>query len=441
LNRANPLDREPLGNVVINMANHGAIAVDASRKKIFTIPVLMILFYFIVEYARPGFLETSRPALLIQIVLIVLLLSNRKKVLQLYEEKYFRLYLAFLLLMVLHVFIAVNNFWAFAQLQVMFSYLVVGVACCVFIDTCQKMQTVISFFIIVVVLCALNRIAGAGFVGVSGPMGDTNDFALAMNVVLPISFFLSRGESGWRKWFFLSASIVFVVGNVICNSRGGFIGLAAVGTILCFYSKQKFKTFVAVSILALIAWNFAAPEFKKEILTLGVESAEEDTGKDRIELWKVAWRAFKDNPVLGVGQGNMPIVFGKYQKDESGESYWGRDYFGRAVHSVYFTLLPELGLVGTLIVGLMLKELLEKRKRFNASGFNSESNGMLRQLENMDTGLLVGIFGFLASGVFLSALYYPQLWNSSWLIITISQLRTNIISEIGQDLPKGTAVS
>jgi len=427
LGQTKSLDREPFGNVVVNMVNQGAIAVDVSGKKIFTIPVLMILFYVIAEYARPGFLDSLRPALLTQIVLIALLLSNKQKVLRIFEEKYFRLYLALLLLMVLHVFIAVNNFWAFAQLQVMFSYMVVGVSCCVFIDTWQKMQTVLSFFIFVVALCAVNRIAGAGYIGVTGPMGDTNDFALAMDVVLPISFFLSRIESGWRKGFFLLASVLFAVGNVMCASRGGFLGLAAVGSVCCFYSKQKFKTFVAVSVLALIAWNFAAPEFKKEIMAIGVESAEEDTGKDRIELWKVAWRAFKHNPVLGVGQGNMPIVFGKYQKDESGESYWRRDYFGRAVHSVYFTLLPELGFAGTLIVVLMIKELLEKRKRFKKICFNTDPNGLLKQLEIMDTGLVVGIFGFLASGVFLSALYYPQFWNLSWLIMTISQLQTNVV--------------
>jgi O-antigen ligase len=423
------------------MVNHSAIEVDARSKKVFTIPLLMILFYIMVEYARPGFLDFLRPALLTQIVLIVLLLSNKQKVLRMFGKKYFRLYLALLLLMVLHVFIAVNNFWALAQLQVMFSYMVIGISCCVFIDTCQKMQTVMSFFVLVMALGAVNRVAGAGFIGVTGPMGDTNDFALAMNVVLPISFFLARIESGWRKWFFLLASVCFVVGNVMCASRGGFLGLAAVGMVCCFYSKQKFKTFVAVSVLALIAWNFAAPEFKKELMVIGVDSAEEDTGKDRVELWKVAWRAFKHNPILGVGQGNMPIVFGKYQKDESGESYWDRDYFGRAVHSVYFTLLPELGLAGTLIVVLMLKELREKRKRFKKLNFNMESNGLLKQLENMDTGLMVGIFGFLASGVFLSALYYPQLWNLSWLMITISQLRTNVISEISQGVPQISTIS
>ena len=414
------------------MASSSAITIDTSKQKTMTFPLFMLLFYIIAEYARPGFLSPLRPALLAQIILMLSLLSDKKKTMLVIKERFFKLYFLLLLLMVLHVFIAVNNFWALMQLQVMFSYLIIGVSCCVFIDTTRKLYILLSFFILVMVLCAINRIIGSGFIGVTGPMGDTNDFALAMNVALPISFFLGRTEEGGRKWFFWSASVLFVIANMSCASRGGFLGLAVVGTVCWLYSKQKFKSFLAITVLALIAWNFAAPDFRKEILDIGSESADKDTGKDRVELWKVAWRAFEDNPVLGVGQGNMPIIFGKYQKDESGESYWRRDYFGRAVHSVYFTLLPELGLVGTLIFALMLKEMAKKFKQIKATYNNKNSDWQFRKLESMNIGLLLSLFGFLASGVFLSALYYPEVWNISALIVTLYFISSENEKRLGE---------
>lgn len=390
-----------------------------------TLPIFLLVLYFIVEYGRPSFLSPIKPGLLVQIMLVLCLIPHQKKVIQIFKEKFFRLYLILLVFMAIHVFIATNNYWAFMYLRVMITYLIIGLSFCVFIDNIRKMNTLLSFYVLLMVFCAIDRIMGggglrgSGFIGASGYMGDENDFALAMNVVLPISIFLGRAQEEKMKLFFWSASVLFVLANMVSSSRGGFVGLVAVGAVCWLYSKHKLRALPVIAAVAVLAWTFATPVGKEKIMGLGFDSVKKDTGKDRIELWKVGWKAFIDNPILGVGQGNMPIVMSKYQYDKWGESAFSRDIWGRAVHSVYLTLLPELGFVGLTLFGLMLKDLVVRYKKIKELCKNSALNEEARKVENLNIALLVSLFGFLATGIFLSAFYYPQFWNVSALLVTL----------------------
>ena len=86
--------------------------------------------------------------------------------------------------------------------------------------------------------------------------------------------------------------------------------------------------------------GFAPEEYVTEIKSIREEGTETGTGRDRIELWKVAWKMFLDNPILGVGQGNLTWQLGDYQHDANDDSAWSRSVSGRAIHSIYFTVLP-----------------------------------------------------------------------------------------------------
>jgi O-antigen ligase len=400
-----------------------------TRKESMGLPYILLLIYIVVEYARPAFLSPIRPALIVQIVLMVCLLKEKKRVAQIVKDKYFKIYLFLIVFMIFHIFFAKNNYWAYMHFQTILSYLLVGISFCVFLDSVEKFKGFLSFLVIVMAVCALDRLLGARLLGGSGHLGDENDFAMAMNCVLPISFFLGKSENGLKKWLFGVASILLVLGTMISASRGGFLSLVAVGGGCLVYSKHKLKTFLAIAVLAILAWTFATPEYREEILGIGVESADSDTGKDRIELWKVSWRAFLENPILGVGQGNMPIVMETYQYDDAGESFWQRGLWGRAIHSVYFTVLPELGLVGVFLMGSMFRILLQKSRKIRQLCDSEKSGDDVRKIEDLNVALMVGIFGFLVAGIFLSALYYPEYWNMSSLILALLLIASKTKSE------------
>jgi O-antigen ligase len=382
-------------------------------------PFFLLVCYLIVEYMRPAFLAPIRPAVIIQVVLFFYLLGNKEKIGQIFNERYYRLYALLLIYMFFHIFFATNNYWALMHFQYLITYLLIGISCCVYLDTFEKLSSFLRYFTIIMALCAVDRIAGIGIIGRDGPMGDENDFALAMNTILPISFFIGKTEQGKWRWLFIACSILFVLGNMVSESRGGFIGMATVGIGCMAFSKHKMKAAMGIAIAGIIAFSFASQTFIEEISGIGLESADQDTGKERIELWKIGWRAFLDNPVFGVGQGNMPIVMEKYQYDEFGISYWHRGLWGRAIHSVYFTVLPETGIVGSIIVFLMLRDLFVKMRDIRTFCSRGDDRGSESPIYSLNAGLMVSVIALLVTGVFLSSFYYAQFWNLPALIIAL----------------------
>ena len=91
-------------------------------------------------------------------------------------------------------------------------------------------------------------------------------------------------------------------------------------------------------------WEEMESSTSDQTLTVG-------TGAERLYTWGIGWEMFLGNPILGVGQGNFPWNFENYQ---GGDRFNTRSLAGRAAHSMYFTLLPELGTVGTGLFILMV---------------------------------------------------------------------------------------
>lgn len=397
------------------------------------LPVWLLVLYPVIEYGRPAFLVPLKPGLVLQLALVLCLATKTAQVNRLLREKYFQLYLLMLVLMAVHVPIAVNNYWAFVCMKTMFSYLVISIAICIFLNTPRRMRAFLFAFVSVIALCAVNRIFKANLLGLSGTgvFTDENDFALAMNVALPLGFFLGQIDRGWRKWLLWGACILLVLGNVVSSSRGGVIGLAAVALVCWYYMQHKLRMLFVIGAVAILAWNYAAPEFRQEVSELSVDSTERDTGKDRIELWKTGLRAFVDNPVIGVGQGNIPIVINRYQHDRYGNSYWDRDMWGRALHSVYLTLLSELGLVGTLLVGFMLRELLRKHRETGKLVRSRSAGSDGADVDSINRALATSLFGFLVTGLFLSVFYYPPFWNIAALMVGLHLMAGRLAEEKG----------
>jgi O-Antigen ligase len=69
------------------------------------------------------------------------------------------------------------------------------------------------------------------------------------------------------------------------------------------------------------------------------------SGSGRADYWRVAWREFRENPLLGAGAGSY-------------ERYWVRDrpnaFFARDAHNLYLEVLAELGPVGLALLCVAL---------------------------------------------------------------------------------------
>lgn len=406
-----------------------------TEKSRFTFPVIVLIFYILVEYGKPSVLDPLRPALVLQGVLAFLILFNLNKFWPVVKDKFFRLYLFLMVEMVVHVFIAYNNYWAFYALRTVFSYFLVAVGLCMFVDSIEKLKVFLSGFVGIFLVCAIDEMAtGGSYIGGSGSLGDTNDFALAMNVLIPITYFLGLFYTGFKRKMLWGTAVVFIFANVSTLSRGGFIGLLSV-VVACWWLTSRNLKGIAVFLLFGLAFMSVVPaDYKKEMGTIMEEGADTGTGLERIELWKIGWRAFVANPVIGVGQGNLPLIMSRYQTDESGESFFKRGLWRRALHSVYLTALPELGVVGAIILIMMVKDLYRKWRAVTGrckvvllSRGDAGQEPHFRYLKYGMLGLGVGVLGYLVSGIFLSAFYYAEFWNLAGLMTAVYMLYKNLL--------------
>lgn len=392
-----------------------------TKEKTIVFPVICLIFYLVAEYAKIQILGPLQLALVAQIALVICFAGKINKIKEIVDDNYFKYYLVLLLIMASHVFFARNNYWAYMQIRLMVTYLIVGISFCLFLNTEKKIYLFVSVYIFIHLIAALSWIFGWSFMGHSGVLGDENDIALAMNVVMPISFFLGLGSRGVKRYCFWGSAIVFIMANTVAGSRGGFVGLACTAVFCMLFLKTKMKGLIILCISVAVFWVSIPDSYKNRIYSIKSETSQEtgSTGYGRMQVWRLALNVFGDFPLIGVGQGNIPWYLGDYIDVNDSDSYWNDKpgQGGRQSHSVYFTILPELGLIGTLLFALMIRNVVGKVKDIKAKSVNDENI-----LKYMSFGLVVGMIGYLTSGIFLSALYYPQFWNISALILAVYSL-------------------
>jgi O-antigen ligase len=182
-----------------------------------------------------------------------------------------------------------------------------------------------------------------------------------------------------------------------------------------------------IGILALFAVLVAPPTYWNEVRSIAEEGAETGTGEERFYTWKIGWHMFLDNPIIGVGQGNFPWVFGKYELQVMGsdDPFYGRSVAGRAAHSIYFTMLPELGILGTCILIVIIYYTFLDLKIIRGKVFK-KNNKILNKMSDkwfyMSLALEGALVSYLVSGIFISTLYYPNLWILMGFIVSLKHI-------------------
>jgi|GEM_PF-731757 len=383
-------------------------------------PYIGVYLYFLYEFLRPyDFIPALRPLRLALVIVILTLISwviylakTKDKV---NWSKFNWIFLAFLTIIALTVITAANNRFAYNTFQSMMVTFIMFVIATNVVDSFSQLNKLIWLLLLVHFYFALRGIynyavvhtvvAGqqtSGSVG-TGHIGDENDFALMLNVMIPFAFFMviySRRKI--KKLLVLILSIALVFGVVCSFSRGGWIGLIAVLLYCILKSKRRLASlgFALLLILALI--TLAPSSYWKEVET--ISDVKETTALIRINYWKAALRMFADHPIIGVGAGNGGIWMPEYV---TGFKYPATQW-GRAFHGTIPQVMAELGSLGLACYVLMIfyavkyLGMIKKRK---------VSEGDSNFVEFMSNSIIGGIISYLVTATFLSTAYYPQLWT------------------------------
>ena len=389
---------------------------EPTAATMYTLPFVLVLGYVLVEFGRPHnwvpILGYLRPGVIVLGGGILAMLVKRPAIPTLGKWV-----LAFLGLMLVLAPFAYNNRMAVATTRD-FALMTVGailpIMC--FVDTFERFRKLLRFWVWIHVPLALYSITHRGF-GIGSFLADENDFAIAMNMAIPYAFALLAVERGiGRRVCLFGALGILILATAATMSRGGFIGLAAVLFMLSLRSPRKLLSMMLVIVMIVGLVSLAPAKYWTEVSTISTSTDENDTGYKRLYLWKIAWRMFLDNPILGVGPANYQ--YNNFFYEDEKETSRGYHTWGRVSHSVYFTLLPEYGIVGTVLFFIIVIKGIRARRRalrtcrsqLARQDLSPQSRTHFRFYQQMLAGMDGGIVTFLVTGAFIAVLYYPHLW-------------------------------
>ena len=356
--------------------------------------------------------------------LLLLLIVPRIRFAEIAGSIQFRLLAGFLFLTALGLLHADVQTYVFTSLRPMAESIVFMLLTMYVLDRRSRLETfmlVLAAVAAVLVARNFHRLGASTRVGsFAAPyfMGDGNDFAWAMIVILPIALALVLVQRKTiPKLVGLGAAVACVLGIVGTQSRGATLGLAAAAMYgWWFVAKRRLLGAVAVVVLAIGVVVVAPAGYFSRMQTVA-EYEEDNSAQARLQAWGAAIRMAVNRP-LGVGAGNFNSAYGRYYNDPNGRVGWGAARWISA-HSIYFKVLGEYGFVGAAMLLWLI-------------GASIRDNFVFRRLLRTSQGapldeqwpafLNMSIIGFAVAGAFLTGFNYPHLFLLSGLTLSIGRI-------------------
>ena len=238
-----------------------------------------------------------------------------------------------------------------------------------------------------------------------------------MCVFLPIVIYFTRALSRywprWKRYVFWSMPTCAVISIVGSSSRGALFGLAAVAIWMLSKSRYKVRGLVSLAVVAAVVYYLLPPEQMERLHSMGTD----DTSITRTTMWARGLQLMNDYPVLGIGYKN----WSPYMKNLYGSPL--------LPHNIFIEAGSELGYSGLVAFVLLILATFV---------INYRTRRLVRQLPGgnlflleMAHGLDAALMGYLASGFFVTVLYYPFFWINFAMTVALHRAALNRLSDSG----------
>jgi probable O-glycosylation ligase (exosortase A-associated) len=256
---------------------------------------------------------------------------------------------------------------------------------------------------------------------VQGPdgtfFGGNNEMALVLAMTIPLLAYLRLQEK--RRWLQLglgAAMMLSAIAAIGSQSRGGLVGLAAMGLFLWFKSRNKFMTALMIGTSVLIIGSIMPQSWYDRMNT--TRTYEQDrSAQGRISAWWTAFNLAKDRVTGGGFETFQVSTFERYSPTPD---------MVHDVHSIYFEQLGEHGFPGLAIfmsLGLMTwarcNQIMRLCKRDPGRKWAADLAAMIQ----------VSLVGYASAGAFLGMSYFDLYYH----LIAIAVLAWTLIN--GQRSP------
>jgi len=226
---------------------------------------------------------------------------------------------------------------------------------------------------------------------------DNNDFGLALNMSIPMMFYMTREVESPRLrkllWLSFYCSIFAVI---LSYSRGALMGLMVVLGAISLKSKQKILAGALLVVFAILLLTFAPAAWMDRMGNFAHGELDE-SAEGRLHAWQFAWTFASEYPIMGGGfETFTPQLEARFTPQ-----------FGFAgPHSIYFQTLGEQGFVGLGIFLLVLGGCFYTLRRLRRRVRGQPPFAWIINYSNM---IEISLLGYVVSGAFLPRAYF-DLW-------------------------------
>ena len=226
---------------------------------------------------------------------------------------------------------------------------------------------------------------------------DNNDLGLALNMTLPVMYFMTREVESPRVrkllWVSFYCSILAII---LTYSRGALLGLSVVLGAIALKSKHKLLAGALLAVFAVLILTFAPAAWMNRMGNFAHGELDE-SAEGRLHAWEFAWVFASQYPIMGGGFETFTPQL---------EARFTPQYTFAGPHSIYFQTLGEQGFVGLaiflLVLGGTFFGLWSMRRRVRGQP-------AFTWIVNYSNMLEICLLGYVVSGAFLPRAYF-DLW-------------------------------
>jgi putative inorganic carbon (HCO3(-)) transporter len=267
----------------------------------------------------------------------------------------------------------------------------------------------------------LFTIIGGGVSRVYGPesamWGSNNGVSLAMLMVVPIilgfAYIFSSKLFRLATYGVALSSFAAILGT---QSRGGFVGVLAVGGTMLLRSRRKMLALMLVPLVFAGAYFFMPQKWHDRMATI-LTPTEEGSARTRLIQWQYAIDISLERPFFGNG-------FDSFFHRPYYLRYVGDKDTNRAVHSNIFQILGEQGYIGLAMWLTMLVMLVTSSKKYALLSKGRQDLLWASALVGMMQYSVVGFFfnGLTLNLAYLDLYYYVV----AFTVLLISHIRQEL---------------
>lgn len=253
-----------------------------------------------------------------------------------------------------------------------------------------------------------------GGVRVDGTLGNAAYFAGYMLFTIFIALFLlARDNKTWWKWLYslsIVCNLIIIYNSATRGALLGLIGGLVLTTILVAIFGKEYPKFRKISgvvaiLIVLISGIFFLMKDSKfvqshpplsRLTSINMDSADAEA---RFMVWDMAFKGFKDRPILGWGQEGFNFVFNKYYNPDM----YGREQWFDRTHNIVLDWLIAGGALGLLsYLSLIIFALIYVSGVAPKFIKNKMEGGEILKLSLLEKTILIGLLaGYFFQNLFV----------------------------------------